>query len=109
MKKASVVSILLGVALLPLAAIAEAQQPKKIPRVGFITGGKGPSVESFQRGLRDLGYTEGKNILVEYRYIEEKLDHVPTFVAELVQLKVDALVVTTLIGIRAVKQATKTI
>ncbi len=87
----------------------KAQQPKKIPRVGFITGGKGPSVESFQRGLRDLGYTEGKNILVEYRYIEEKLDHVPTFVAELVQLKVDALVVTTLIGIRAVKQATKTI
>ena len=69
----------------------------------------GPQVEAFRQGLRDLGYIEGKNILVEYRYAEGKLDRIPSLVAELVQLKVDVLVVATLPAIRAAKQATKTI
>ena len=69
----------------------------------------GPYVEAFRQGLRDLGYIEGKNILVEYRYAEGKLDRIPSLVAELVQLKVDVLVVPTLPAIRAAKQATKTI
>ena len=102
------------VALTVCGARAEAQQPAKIPRIGYVSGTgdpktPGPLVEGFRRGLRDLGYIEGKNILVEYRYIEGGLDRVPALVAELVQLKVDMLVATFTIAIRAAKQATKTI
>ena len=94
--------------------VAEAQQPKKIPRIGYLSGAgdpsnPGPNVEAFRRGLQELGYIEGKNILVEYRYIEGKRDRVPSLVAELVQLKVDVLVSPNLPAIRAAKQATKTI
>jgi putative ABC transport system substrate-binding protein len=93
---------------------AAAQQPKKIPRIGFVTSigdpnTPGPQVEAFRQGLRDLGYIEGKNILVEYRYTEGKGDRNPSLVAELVQLKVDVLVVPGPGAIRAAKQATKTI
>ena len=69
----------------------------------------GPQVAAFRQGLRDLGYIEGKNILVEYRYVEGKRDRVARLVAELVQLKVDVFVSSTLPAIRAAKQATKTI
>ncbi len=101
-------------ALMGWGAIAEAQQPKKVPRIGYLSGSgdpytPGPLVEAFRQGLRDLGYIEGKNILVEYRYVEGKLDRSPGLVAELVQLKVDVLVVTFLPGTRAAKEATKTI
>jgi putative ABC transport system substrate-binding protein len=93
---------------------AQAQQPTKIPRIGFLPGSgepstPGPHVEAFRQELRDLGYVDGKNILVEYRYIQGKSDRVPSLVAELVQLKVDALVLVTPPSIRAAKQATKTI
>ena len=94
-------------------AIAEAQQPAKVPRIGFLAGGspssESPRVEAFRQGLRDLRYIEGKNILVEYRYAEGKLDRVPGLVAEFVQLKVDVLVSGNFGAIRAAKQATKTI
>ena len=69
----------------------------------------GLTVEAFRRGLRDLGYVEGKNILVEYRYIEGDRDRIPSLVAELLQLNVDILVATSPPTIRAAKQATKTI
>ena len=59
--------------------------------------------------MRELGYIEGKNILVEYRYAEGKLDRIPSLVAELVQLKPEVIVVISLLSIRAAKQATKTI
>jgi putative ABC transport system substrate-binding protein len=100
--------------LLALPFPARAQQPKKIPRIGYVSerstaNNPGPRVEAFRRGLRDLGYIEGKNILVEYRYSEGKSDRAPSLVAELVQLKVDVLVVESLPSIRAAKQATKTI
>jgi putative ABC transport system substrate-binding protein len=100
--------------LLALCASAEAQQEKKVPRIGFVWGFGDPSnpprnLEAFRQGLRDLGYIEGKNILVEYRYAEGKLDRIPSLVAELVQLNVDVLVSPTVAGIRAAKQATKTI
>ena len=104
--------ILIFILSLPLAPLfAEAQQPGKIPRIGYVsgTGPESPNVEAFRRGLRDLGYIEGKNILVEYRYAEGKVDLIPTLAAELVQLKVDLLVATNLPAIRAGKQATKTI
>jgi putative tryptophan/tyrosine transport system substrate-binding protein len=114
MKKAAVPSILVVVVLFAVGVTAEAQQPTKIPRIGYVSGSgdtknPGPNIESFRQGLRDLGYVEGKNIVVEYRYVEGGLDRVPAVVAELVQLKVDVLVATFAIAIRAAKQSTKTI
>jgi putative ABC transport system substrate-binding protein len=100
--------------LLGLCIPVDAQQPAKVPRIGYLsrTGDSknpGPQVEGFRQGLRDLGYIEGKNILVEYRYIEGKSDSIPSIATELVQLKVDVLVLGPLPAIRAAKQATKTI
>jgi putative ABC transport system substrate-binding protein len=114
MKKIALPSVVVAVILLAVAVIASAQQPKKIPRIGFMsaTGDPhtpGPQVEGIQQGLRDLGYVEGKNILVEYRYSEGKRDLNASQVAELLHLKVDVLVVSALPAIRAAKQATKTI
>ena len=89
-------------------------QPPKVPRIGILVSAGDPSgplriVEAFRKGLRELGYVEGKNILIEYRYGLGKLDRIPSLVAELVQAKVDVLVVSSLVGIRAAKQATKSI
>ena len=101
--------------LFALGIPAEAQQPVKIPRIGYISGtgdasNQGPYVDALRQGLRDLGYVEGKNFVIEYRGAEGKGDTVPSLVNELVQLKVDVLVVPTAAGaIRAAKQATKTI
>ena len=98
--------------LFALCCSVDAQPPAKIPRIGYVsaTGDPntpGPNVEGFRQGLRDFGYLEGKNILVEYRYVEGKGELNPSFVAELVQLKVDVLVFGGPGGIRAAKQATK--
>ena len=100
--------------LFAVCASAHAQQPARVPRIGYLsrTGDSknpGPQVEGFRRAFRDLGYIEGENILVEYRYIAGKTDSIPSLVAELVQLKVDVLVLGPLPAIRAAKQATKTI
>ena len=106
--------LFLIVAVLNAGAVAQAQQAKKVPRIGFVSGAgdpsnPGPAVEAFGQGLRDRGYIEGKNILVEYRYAEGRHDRVPSLVSELVQLKVDVLVLLTLPSVRAAKEATKTI
>src|SRR5215475_14247586 len=100
--------------LFALSVPVAAQQAARIPRIGFVTSGGNPNspglrVEAFQRGLRELGYVEGKNILVEYRYIEGKTERVPVIVSELLRLKVDVLVSTTLATVRAAKQETHTI
>ena len=92
----------------------EAQQPTKIPRIGYVSGtgdatNQGPYVEALRQGLRELGYVEGKNITIEYRGAEGKLDRIPSIVQELVQLKVDVLIAPIPGAIRAAKQATKTI
>ena len=92
-------------------ARAEAQQPKKVPRIGFL-GATSPSVESarieaFRQGLRELGYVEGKNIVIEWR--EGNNDQVPALVAELVRLNVDVIVSGALSLTRAAKAATSTI
>ena len=97
-----------------LSIPAEAQQPAKIPRIGYVSGtgdssNPGPYVAALRQGLRDLGYIDGKNIVIEYRGAEGKLERIPGIVAELVQLKVDVLVVLIPQAIRAAKQATKTI
>jgi putative ABC transport system substrate-binding protein len=102
--------------LLTTALPAHAQQPTKIPRIGFLSGRGNPTpttpdpnAQAFRQGLRDLNYIEGKNILVEYRYLEGKGDRIPTFLAELLQLKVDVLVSPHGSSIRAAQQATKMI
>jgi len=100
--------------LLALGFSAQAQQPKKIPRIGYVRvvglpSTPSPNVEAFRRGLRDLGYVEGENIVIEFRYAEGKPDRIPSLVAELVQLKVDVLVSGDDPAIRVAKQATKTI
>jgi putative ABC transport system substrate-binding protein len=105
----------IGVALTVCGARAEAQQPTKIPRIGYVSttgnaSNQGPYVEALRQGLRDLGHVDGKNIVIEYRGAEGKGDSIPSLVNELVQLQVDVLVVpTSLSAIRAAKQATKTI
>jgi len=97
--------------LFALGVSAEAQQPIKIPRIGYLsgTGSETGTIEGFRRGLRDLGYIEGKNIIIEYRDTGATQDLVPGLVAELVQLKVDVLVLPTITMIHAAKQVTKTI
>jgi len=99
--------------LFALGLSAEAQK-SKIPRVGYISGtgsesNPGPYVEALGQGLRDLGYVDGKNIAIEYRGAEGKLERVPSLVTELVRLEVDVLVVPIRPAILAAKQATKTI
>ena len=113
-KKPGIVGLLACSMLLAMNFVGEAQQPKKVPRVGFAPGTGDPNtprpqVEAFRQGLRELGYIEGKNILVEYRYAEGKEDRIASHVTELVELKVDVLVLQTLSSIRAAKQATETI
>ena len=105
---------LLATVLLTTAPPAEAQSQAKIPRIGYVSGtgdssNPGPYVEALRQGLRDLGYVEGKNFVIEYRGAEGKPDRTPSLVTELVQLKVDVLVVPTALSIFAAKQATKTI
>jgi putative ABC transport system substrate-binding protein len=100
--------------LLALSLPAEAQQPPKVSRIGFLSGSGDPSnppmsEKAFRQGLTDLGYVDGKNILFEIRYAEGTRERIPSLVAELVQLKVDVLVTGNLTAIRAAKQATKTI
>src|SRR4249919_2286212 len=112
--KAAVPSILVVVVLLALGVIAEAQQPKKVHRIGYLSN-TDPATEStraegIRLALRELGYIEGQNIATEYRYAEGKQDRYPELAAELVRLKVDIIVVS--VGaspVRAAMNATKTI
>ena len=99
--------------LFTLCFSAHAQEPKKIARIGFLSA-VDPAVEStrselFRQALRELGYIEGQNIAIEYRYAEGKQDRFPELVAELVLLKVDIIVVGGDALARAAKNATKTI
>jgi putative ABC transport system substrate-binding protein len=109
----SIVHCLLITALLLIVSLVEAQQPKQVPRIGFLATGSAPAVltrvEAFRRGLRDLGYVEGKNIAIEYRYAAGKSDRLPDLAAELIHLKVDVLVAQGAPAAHAAKNATNTI
>jgi ABC-type uncharacterized transport system substrate-binding protein len=112
--KAKLLVYALPALILAIIHLAEAQQPAKIPRIGYVSGtgnasDQGPYVEALRQGLRDLGYIEGKNFAIEYRGAEGKLDRMAGLVGELLQLKVDVLIVPVLSAIRAAKQLTKTI
>ena len=88
-------------------------RPAKIPRIGYLSAASlstSPArIEAFLQGLRDLGYVEGKNIVIEYRFAEAKLDGLPALAAELVRLKVDLIVTIASRETRASKEATNTI
>ena len=94
-------------------AVARAQQSGKIPRIGFLNAlfpTTNPArIEAFRQGLRDAGYAEGKNIVLEYRYAERKADRLAALAAELVRLKVDVIVTSASQETRAAKAATNTI
>jgi putative tryptophan/tyrosine transport system substrate-binding protein len=113
LKKVGWSSILVAALVLALGAMAQAQQPTKVPRIGYL-GAASPSanserIEAFRQGLRELGYVEGKNIVVEYRYTEGKAHRERELAAELARLKVDVIVTTGPTVTRAAKEATVTI
>ncbi len=91
----------------------EAQQPTRVYRLGFVSSSsrdQSPREEAFRRGLREVGYVEGKNVVIEYRYAEGKSDRLPAILAELIRLKVDVIVTSGAPPvIRAAQQATRTI
>jgi putative ABC transport system substrate-binding protein len=108
-----VIRLALSAVLFALCFPAEAQQPTKIPRIANLIGGS-PSAdlartEAFRQGLRELGYVEGKNIVIELRSAEGKLDRLPALATELVRLKVDVIVTGGPTATRATKQATSAI
>jgi putative tryptophan/tyrosine transport system substrate-binding protein len=114
MKRGAVPSILVAMVLLALGVIAEAQQPKRVPRIGYLNDsplGSFPKIraEAFRQGLRELGYEEGKNIIIEWRYGDGKQDRVSDPAAELVRLKVEVIVTGGPISTRRAKEATVTI
>jgi hypothetical protein len=92
MRKAGVPSILVAVAVLAVGVIAEAQQPKKVPLIGFLGGpslvSTKPLADTFRQGLRELGYVEGQSLAIEWRSAEGVNERLPNLAAELVKLKV---------------------
>src|SRR5882724_8612721 len=109
----TVVLCCLLITFLLITSMAQAQQPTKVPRVGYLSP-TSPSIsptriEAFRQGLRELGYMEGKNILIEYRYAQGKFDRLSALAAELVRLKVDLIVTTGPTVTRAAKEATTTV
>ncbi|HWP56412.1 MAG TPA: ABC transporter substrate-binding protein [Candidatus Acidoferrales bacterium] len=108
-----ILALALCAMLYALCASANAQQSKKVPRLGFLSGSPPSSIkdrtEAFRQGLRDLGYMEGKNIVIEWRSAEGKSDRLPALAADLVRLKVDVIVTAGPLVTRAAKEATSTI
>jgi putative tryptophan/tyrosine transport system substrate-binding protein len=113
MKRRSLTLLLIAFVMVARGIIAEAQQTKKVARLGFLISSTAsfnlPRFNAFRQGLHDLGYIEGQNITIEYRYAEGKLDRLPDLAAELVRLKVDLIIATADGAVRATKRATKTI
>ena len=104
------ITLLLGGLFNPVAA--EAQQAAKIARIGYLARNLAASPhlhEAFRQGLRDLGYVEGRNVVIEYRDAEGKLERLPALAAELVALKVDVIVAASTLAALAAKQATRTL
>src|SRR5215475_5643761 len=111
--KAKILVYALPALILATIHLAEAQQAKTTPRIGYFIGSS-PSADSaryeaFRQSLRELGYVEGKNIVIESRYAEGKSDRFPALVAELVHLKVDVIVTSGANTTRVAKEATTTI
>jgi putative ABC transport system substrate-binding protein len=108
MKRAAPPAILAAVLLLAVAVIAEAQQPKKVHRIGFLVNTGTPYQEAFRQRLRELGYVEGQNLILDTRHAQGKQDRLPTLAKELVGLNVEVIVAGGP-AVRAAAQATKEI
>jgi len=108
--KKNIFCVALGVLLFALTFPGDAQQPKKVPRIGFLAPFSASSGstrrDAFLQGLRDLGYVEGKSIAIEYRYAEGEVDRFPEVAAELLRLNVDVIVTASISAVRAAKKAT---
>ena len=113
-----VLVLLLLTIVLKTSFLAEAQQPITAPRIRFLSrelhpsdsrAARTPRVEAFRQGLRELGYIEGKNIIIEYRYAEGRLERLPVLAEELVRLNVEIIVSDTFTTARAAKQVATTI
>src|SRR5713226_3441218 len=107
-----IIICLLTTALLSTVPFVEAQQAKKIPRVGLLWDSPAMfplAIEAFHRGLRDLGWVDGQNIVVEHRWSEGQFDRLHELTEELVRLKVDVIVAPSSIYVEAAKRATSTI
>jgi len=102
---------LLPTVLLFAVSQSEAQQPKKAPTIGYLAlrSGHSDRERAFQQGLKELGYLEGQTITIEWRFAEANVDRLPALAAELIDLKVDALVAAGTIGVHAARSKTKTI
>ncbi len=104
---------ILATSLLIVVGAAEAQQPQTPPRIGILSGGSTSSspnnIKAFREGLRELGYVEGKNILLEYRYADGKPSRLSELASELVRLRVDVIVAAGTQSTTAAKRATSTI
>jgi putative tryptophan/tyrosine transport system substrate-binding protein len=113
MNKRKLGSFALCAMLFALCSSAHAQQTGKVARIGYLVSAFPSStparIEAFRQGLRELGYVEGKNIVIEWRYAEEKPDRLPALATELVRLKVDVIVTTGTLVTRVAKEATVTI
>jgi putative ABC transport system substrate-binding protein len=108
-----IISIALGALVFAFSVSADAQQPAKVPRIGFLSS-LSPAIvsarmDAFRQGLRELGYVEGKNIVIESRWAEGKTERVPELAAELVRLKVNVIVTGGPSVNRFAKEATVTI
>jgi len=107
------IALAVGTTLLALSFPAEAQQPGKVPRIGFLESGGDERTKNrlaaFQQGLRELGYVQGKNILIEQRYAAGQFEKLPELAAELVRLKVDVILAGGAPAAHAAKEATTTI
>ena len=113
MSKTAGLIVTLAFGIISPALPAEAQPPGRIFRIGYL-GSSSPSavshnIDAFRQGLRDLGYVEGRNIVIEYRWAEGKYDRLPNLAADLVSLKVDVIVAGGTSAGPAAQQATKTI
>jgi putative tryptophan/tyrosine transport system substrate-binding protein len=112
-KSKRVACLALAGSLIALSFPAEAQQAKKVARIGYLSrsseSGNLPRIAAFRQGLRDLGHIEGQNFVIEYRYAEGKSDRLPALAADLLQLKVDVIVAPGTGPVSAAKKATRTI
>ena len=104
----------IAAALVGTASVRAAAQPVGgLPRIGFVSNADpkagAPAVDALRRGLRELGWIEGQNLAIEYRWAEGRPDRLPQLVAELVQSKVDVIVLSGVPAVRAAQQATTTI
>src|SRR5688500_19622324 len=109
MTKRIILLVLCSAVFAPCSAV-QGQQPTKIPRIGYLStvspAANATRIEALRQGLRDLGYVEGKNIVIEWRYAEGKVDRLPSLAAELIRLKVDVIVTGASPPTRAAKEAT---